>query len=75
VHCKCYYTPVSVESRLLEWRKRAVNAGVEALPLQEGEAPQIIYAPLLDLEDEAEIETSEVSQMNFLLGLGTEQIR
>jgi Tfp pilus assembly major pilin PilA len=23
VHVKCYYAPVSVESRLLEWRKRA----------------------------------------------------
>jgi len=23
VHCRCYYTPVSVEHRLLEWRRHA----------------------------------------------------
>lgn len=38
VHCKVYYTPVSVESRLLEWRRRATTHAPEE--------EKTVYAPM-----------------------------
>jgi superfamily II DNA or RNA helicase len=59
VVCKIYYTPVSVESRLLEWRKRATGATEE----------MIVYAPVRTEELEEETEVVEKNQTRFLLGL------
>jgi len=39
VECKVYYTPVTVESRLLEWRRRATNTHAS-------EEEKTVYAPL-----------------------------
>jgi superfamily II DNA or RNA helicase len=69
VVCKIYYTPVSVESRLLEWRKRATS--------QAATEERIVYAPLRS-ETTEDAETAEHNQTRFLLGLrddreGTEE--
>merc|ERR1712238_483891 len=39
VQCKVYYTPVTVESRLLEWRRRATNTHAS-------KEEKTVYAPL-----------------------------
>ena len=80
VTCKIYYTPVSVESRLLEWRRRATSHAADA--------PSAVYAELRDIHSEQEdSDTSsgaedtqdksgdddgEQNQLNFLLGLDNE---
>jgi SNF2 family DNA or RNA helicase len=61
VVCKIYYTPVSVESRLLEWRKRATG--------QAATEETIVYAPLRTEATEEDAETAEQNQTRFLLGL------
>lgn len=43
VHCKVYYAPVSVESRLLEWRRRATTHA----PDEE----KTVYAPLRQIHE------------------------
>lgn len=69
VQCKVYYTPVSVESRLLEWRHRSQN---------QQKSPEIlertIFAPLRDTateeqEQESSEEAMNLQQTQFLLGL------
>jgi hypothetical protein len=70
VVCKIYYTPVSVETRLLEWRKRATS--------QVATEETIVYAPLRSETTEEGAETAEHNQTRFLLGLkddheGTEE--
>ena len=72
VHCKCYFAPVSVESRLLEWRRRAKGTST----LQE---PSVVYAENLDcdsdeegacmLEGDGTEGDEETTQTNFLLGV------
>lgn len=66
VSCCIYYTPVSVESRLLEWRKRIRNSNSS-----EGETT--IYAPLRNEESEKNIEELEQSQTRYLLGLNANE--
>ena len=60
VFCKVYYTPVSVESRLLDWRRRAEQSS-------ETMAEKISYAPLRCKSDEDA--TEEHNQTHFLLGM------
>jgi hypothetical protein len=62
--CKIYFTPVSVESRLLEWRKRATGQATEDDLRATAEAP--------------EARNRRQKQTRFLLGLkddreGTEE--
>jgi hypothetical protein len=72
VHVKCYYVPVSVESRLLEWRKRAFSdsRGIMTQP-----QTQIVYSSIADGDatgqQEAAAGESEAEQnrTSFLLGL------
>jgi hypothetical protein len=74
VHVKCYYAPVSVEARLLEWRKRAASSGTSAgnvsaaTPNQEA---KIVYSTMGD--EEAQVEgrenKAETDQTDFLLGI------
>ena len=88
VTCKIYYTPVSVESRLLEWRRRATNHAADL--------PSSVYSELRDIppEEEEDSDSSseeagdssasyddddddsesddEQNQINFLLGLDRE---
>jgi hypothetical protein len=71
VVCKVYYTPVSVESRLLEWRRRA---DTHASPAEE---TKTVYAPLrndvaCEEEEEDENENLHDNQTRFLLGLDNE---
>mmetsp|Transcript_15855 Transcript_15855/g.24785 ORF Transcript_15855/g.24785 Transcript_15855/m.24785 type:complete len:119 (+) Transcript_15855:3-359(+) len=61
VDVKIYYNPVSVESRLLEWRKRAQNNG----STQE----KIIFGSIVQ-DTTAEDENDDFTQTRFLLGLG-----
>jgi len=65
VEVKCYYTPVSVESRLLEWRRRSTANK------QPGE--NVLYkriSPGNEKEEESEDETEmDSDQTLFLLGL------
>eukprot|EP00536_Pseudo-nitzschia_multiseries_P008035 jgi/Psemu1/287532/fgenesh1_pg.197_\ len=87
VHCTVYYAPVSVESRLLEWRRRAAAHA----PSEE----HTVYAPMRkndpavsnrsDYDDERSVletketnngggdddDVEEESQTRFLLGLST----
>jgi hypothetical protein len=78
VHCKCYYTPVSVESRLLEWRKRSANEGAAALDRFKDDEKHVVYAKIRGMEDvddddesgsESEDEAEELDRTRFLLGL------
>lgn len=73
VVCKCYYAPVSVESRLLEWRKRIGDSDET-----EGKNTCIIYKSKVDGESDEEDDDSvhnvskeeeEATQTEFLLGL------
>jgi hypothetical protein len=59
VEVKIYYHPVSVESRLLEWRNRALNN----VTTQE----KITYGSMKN--DSTEDENEEATQTRFLLGL------
>lgn len=73
VFCKVYYTPVSVESRLLAWRHRSErqNTGVD-------KEEKTIFAPLRDVafddddDNDEEVESPddlEMKQTRYLLGL------
>jgi len=65
VDVKVLYTPVSVESRLLEWRKRGAAA------LGENSNTKIVYA-LDESDDEDDFEDipeEETDQTKFLLGI------
>ena len=69
VDCKVYFAPVSVESRLLEWRRLTMN--------HKAEEEKTVYAPLrdvCDLDDDLEEEDTdaEENQTRFLLALGTD---
>lgn len=61
VECKVYFTPVSVESRLLEWRKQGSTTEMEK---------SIVYAPLRSEVDPEPKEKEDLTQTRFLLGLG-----
>jgi hypothetical protein len=61
VECKIYYTPVSVESRLLEWRKRGGATNAEG---------SVVYAPLRSEAMAGEDVPNKDGQTRFLLGLG-----
>lgn len=65
VLCKVYYSPVSVESRLLEWRKRATGG----VPMTEEE--KILYAPLRseNIDESNSSSFTDEDQTRFLLGL------
>lgn len=63
VDCKVYYAPVSVESRLLEWRKKASSSGKTE--------EKILYAPLRN-DAPASSKDDEDDQTRFLLGLQKE---
>jgi hypothetical protein len=68
VKCVCYYTPVSVESRLLEWRKRAAErnddesseaaaaARVERNPADQD--TRFVYKSMESLDDDDEEESA-----------------
>lgn len=63
VHVTTYFTPLSVESRLLEWRKQAAEKG----PKSQTDA-NIIY---VDDSDESDSEDDEeLHQTRFLLNIG-----
>lgn len=67
VHYKCYYVPISVESRLLEWRKNASGSEHSIGSLEQ--SPQVVYSTF---EEDKEVEgeqDSEDNQTAFLLGL------
>ena len=68
VECKVYFTPVSVESRLLEWRKLA--------KCKEPEDEEVIFAKLqgeedgeADMDEMDERELDDIKQSRYLLGL------
>lgn len=63
VDAKVYFAPVSVESRLLEWRKRANNSS----KIEE----KILYAPLRKNAEPVHAVADEEDQTRFLLGLQT----
>lgn len=75
VHVKCYYAPTSVESRLLEWRKRASKCASGNV----NDTTKIVYSPgFVDDEEEEEEEERMVpkddeevddNRTRFLLGL------
>ena len=60
VECKVYYTPVSVESRLLEWRKQRRATETEK---------SIVYAPLRSEHTTDPQEMECLTQTRFLLGV------
>jgi hypothetical protein len=75
VEVKCYYAPVSVESRLLEWRKRASERTAGNTT-----DTKIVYSTLegdADMDDHMTYVSeneAEQNRTNFLLGLmGEEQ--
>lgn len=75
VHVKCYFAPVSVESRLLEWRKRASER-----PAGNTTDTKIVYSPILAEDAEADTQLTlaneneaEQNRTNFLLGLTGEE--
>jgi hypothetical protein len=76
---------VSVESRLLEWRKRAINIGgagsAHVASLTVVRDTNVVYSTLdadneddeSDIDEEAgEVEQEEANQTRFLLGLHNE---
>jgi hypothetical protein len=68
VHCKVYFTPVSVEYRLLEWRKRvSVPAPTDG---------HILYAPMRNdvTVDAWEEEEEEEEEHRFLLGIDHQNV-
>jgi hypothetical protein len=85
VHCKCYFVPISVESRLLEWRKRAIgtqNSGTgyandSSIP---DTRTNIVYSSMSSRDEVDDFrdrgnddeEEQEQNQTIFLLGLGNE---
>jgi hypothetical protein len=76
VHVRCYYAPVSVESRLLEWRKRAFSDSRGTVTEAE---TQLVYSSVADENETRQQETAaceseaEQDRTNFLLGLTIEQ--
>ena len=62
VECKVYFTPVSVESRLLEWRKKEKSSNAP------GE--KLVFAQLKS-DDESVAAEEDMTQSRFLLGLDT----
>jgi SNF2 family DNA or RNA helicase len=74
-HCKIYYAPVSVESRLLEWRKLAASDGATLAKLSSNQDPSFVYSSTI-IEEEPEMDKmehedngEEHTQTAFLLGL------
>lgn len=66
--CKVYYSPVSVESRLLEWRHRFESQEEDLIDKDEN---RTIFAPLRDVSRNEEDHTEGMGQKQtqFLLGL------
>ena len=66
VDCKVYFTPVSVESRLLEWRRLSNS--------HEADETTEVYAPIRveNFSDPDESGRDESKQTTFLLGLENE---
>jgi hypothetical protein len=55
VHVKCYYAPVSVESRLLEWRKRASKKDTTdavMASVNSNQEAKIVYATMDFVDDD-----------------------
>jgi hypothetical protein len=75
VHVKCYFAPVSVESRLLEWRKVAESASrSKPVNLLESSSPRVVYSSIQNDEEHqdrklADDENDDSNQTHFLLGL------
>jgi len=80
VHVKCYYSPVTVESRLLEWRKQG-QAMPSSTSLPKEGATNFIFSKISqessdDEEEVSEVDPSEYSEdakrTRFLLNLSNE---
>jgi SNF2 family DNA or RNA helicase len=82
VHCKCYFVPISVESRLLEWRKRATGTqnggfGNNNESSIGASRTNILYSAMSSLDEtdncwdrgDEDEEEQEQNQTKFLLGL------
>jgi hypothetical protein len=79
VHAKVYFTPVSVESRLLEWRKQEASAtrmsDTKVVYMDFEEDDYVNYGnPILDNSEEEEDDKQgededDADQTRFLLGL------
>jgi hypothetical protein len=76
-HCKIYYTPVSVESRLLEWRKLAASNGSTTAKPSSNQDPSFVYSWTIIEEQPEKVDEpvhgnnngEEHTQTDFLLGL------
>ena len=64
VFCKVYYTPVSIEERLLLWRHRFESKDV---PMDTDETT--IFAPMRGVQHEDQDEDLAARQTEFLLNL------
>lgn len=73
VNVKCYFAPISVESRLLEWRKRAAGRAEHTAQ----DPTEIVYKSLDDDDEEEDgavqrsrkqEEAEEAKQTDYLLG-------
>jgi len=80
VHVKCYYSPVTVESRLLEWRKQG-QAMPSSTSLPKEGATNFIFSKISQESSDEEEEVSEVDpseysedakRTRFLLNLSNE---
>lgn len=80
VMAKCYFCPVSVESRLLEWRKRAANDASIGVDTFAREETRVVYSELRDCDEAQELsekptdkmrqeDEEEMDRTSFLLGL------
>eukprot|EP00977_Amphora_coffeiformis_P027521 scaffold34618_cov159-Amphora_coffeaeformis.AAC.12 len=61
VECKVYFAPVTVESRLLEWRKKEKRTNIPD--------EKLVFAQLKSDEESIAAEEEDVTQSRFLLGL------
>ena len=68
VHVKIYYAPVSVESRLLEWRKKAS----ESTPQSGGDTDIVFTNPYQDSEFSDSDADAEVEKEHSIEGTGEE---
>lgn len=75
VHAKVYYTPISVESRLLEWRKsRSKEGDGEGNPTDKLERTTFVYA-MVDSDEEYEDDYDEdAASVDHLGGAEIENI-
>lgn len=61
VQCIVYYAPVSIESRLLEWRKKEKSS--------ESPDEEVIFSKMKFEDEESDFDDEDVTQSRFLLGL------